>query len=129
VELEAMEAGWMHPQSAAPFNGPSPTWLARHSLWQDEDWWRAFVRRGQVHHHDPFYGGSGPLHLSIHTGREDQRPSASPIVHIDARGRRAILITEGLQCWLAGPVSPQPQDGSLVHGQARRTRSGSWHES
>ena len=43
--------GYALPQSAVIDGGPSPTWLAQHSRWPDEDWWRSFVRRGQVHHH------------------------------------------------------------------------------
>lgn len=113
------ESGWMLPQSVDPFNGPSPTWLAQHSLWPDEDWWRSFVRRGQVHHHDPFYGGSDPLHLSIHTGREDQHPSSSPVLHVDSKARHAILITEGLQHWLA--------DLAAIEGQLPSMGEHSWH--
>ena len=61
--------GYEFPQSVSPFDGPSPTWLGRHSRWKNEEWWRGFARRGQVHHYDPFYGGSDPLHLAAHAGR------------------------------------------------------------
>lgn len=93
--------GWMVPQEFAPLDGPSPTELAKNSHWTDEGWWRAFVRRGAVHHHDPFYGGSDALHLSAHTGREGGVPSHAPVVHLDAPGRCGVLVTEGLQHWLA----------------------------
>lgn len=93
--------GYELPQSAVIDGGPSPTWLARHSRWPDEDWWRSFVRRGQVHHHDPFYGGSDPLHLSIHHGPPTAQPSAKPLVRLIPEQRRAVLVTGGLDHWLA----------------------------
>lgn len=95
------DAGWLHTQSDDPFQGPSPTWLARHSLWPHEEWWRRFVRRGRVHHHDPFYGGSDPLHLSIHTGREATTPSRTHVLHIDRKLSTCVLITDGIQHYLA----------------------------
>ena len=95
------DRGWPAPQWADPMHGPSPTELAKTSRWPDEEWWRAFVRRGQDHHHDPFYGGTDPLHLSIHSGREDQTPSVAPVVQLDPKNRRGVLITEGLSHWLA----------------------------
>lgn len=93
--------GWLFPQEFAPLDGPSPTDLAKNSHWSDEEWWRAFVRRGAAHHHDPFYGGSDALHLSVHTGREDCVRSKDPVIHLDASGRRGVLVTEGLSHWLA----------------------------
>lgn len=93
--------GWMVPQEFSPLDGPSPSDLAKNSHWPDEGWWRAFVRRGSVHHHDPFYGGSDALHLAAHTGREQVVPSQSPIVHLNAPERRGVLVTQGLRHWLA----------------------------
>lgn len=95
------DAGWKLPQEADPMNGPSPTWLAKHSRWPDEDWWRCFVRRGCVHHHDPFYGGTDSLHLSVHTRREDQERSPTVVLPLVSDEGRAILVTEGLDHWLA----------------------------
>ena len=89
------------PDSAVIDGGPSPTWLARHSSWPDEDWWRSFVRRGQAHHHDPFYGGSDTLHLSIHHGPPTAEPSEHPLVQLIPEQRRVVLVTEGLDHWLA----------------------------
>lgn len=94
-------AGYLHAQSQDPFNGPSPTWLAQHSRWPDKDWWRAFVRRGQVHHHDPFYGGSDPLHLAAHAGPTPDTPSAQPLVQVLPAQRRVVLVTADLDHWLA----------------------------
>lgn len=93
--------GYLHTQAQDPFNGPSPTWLARHSRWPDEDWWRSFVRRGQVHQRDPFYGGSDPLHLTIHYGPPTAQPSESPLVQLIPEQRRVLVVTEGLDHWLA----------------------------
>lgn len=93
--------GWMVPQEFARMDGPSPTELAKNSHWPDEEWWRVFVRRGAVLHHDPFYGGSDALHLSGNTGREVRSRSKAPVTHFDAAERRGVLITEGLKHWLA----------------------------
>lgn len=93
--------GYLHTQTQDPFNGPSPTWLAQRSRWPDEDWWRAFVRRGRLHHHDPFHGGSDPLHLAAHAGPCLDTPSADPLVQVYAAQRRVVLVTGGLAHWLA----------------------------
>ena len=93
--------GYLVPQSAAIDGGPSPTWLGQHSRWPDEDWWRAFVRRGQEHHHDPFYGGTDPLHLTAHAGPPVDAGSSAPLVHLVPEQRRAVLVTGGLDHWLA----------------------------
>lgn len=91
----------MAPQGSGLSEVPPPTELAKNSHWPDEAWWRAFIRRGAVHPHDPFYGGSNPLHLSSHTGREDSVPSESPVVHLEPSERRGVLVSEGLRHWLA----------------------------
>lgn len=93
--------GYELPQLALIDGGPSPTWLAQHSRWPDEDWWRSFARRGQVHRHDPFYGGSDPLHLAAHACPPTVEPSANPLVHLVPQQPRAVLVTEGLDHWLA----------------------------
>lgn len=100
--------GYGLPQSAAG-ERPSPTWLAQHSDWPDEDWWRRFIRRGQVHPHDPFYGGSDPLHLGIHDGPPTTEPSGSPVVHLIPVQRRVLLVTEGLDHWLADLYELEPR--------------------
>lgn len=92
---------WLAPLGDGLSEGPSPTELAKNSHWPDEAWWRAFLRRGAVHRHDPFYGGGNPLHLSSHTGWEDSVPSESPVVHLEPSERRGVLITDGLSHWLA----------------------------
>ncbi len=86
---------------SSSMNGRSPSELAKASRWPEEEWWRSFVRRGQALREDPFYGGSDSLHLAGHTGREDQKLSAAPVVHLDQKHRRGVLITEGLNHWIA----------------------------
>lgn len=95
------DAGWVLPQSADPVHGPSPTWLAQHSRWHDEDWWRSFVRRGAVHHHDPFYGGSDALHLSAHGGDEAESCPDHARLVADPAARHAVLVVEDLTAWYA----------------------------
>ena len=99
-------------------NGPSPTWLAQHSRWPVEDWWRAFARRGQVHHHDPFYGGSDSLHLSAHADACLDAPSPDPLVHVLPGRRRVVLVTGGLAHWQA--------DLERLHAQLPSLGGRSW---
>ncbi|MFD2257609.1 hypothetical protein ACFSSA_13080 [Luteolibacter algae] len=42
----------------------SPTEMSRNCRWGSEDWWRQLKRQGRRYAHDPFYGGSDPLHLA-----------------------------------------------------------------
>lgn len=93
--------GYEDPQSARAAESVSPAWLARHSMWHDEDWWRRFVRRGQVHHHDPFYGGTDPLHLAAHAGPPSCEPSPDAWIQTSPETRRVLLVTAGLDHWLA----------------------------
>lgn len=107
----------MAPQALYTPEAPSPTDLAKESQWSDEEWWRAFIRRGAIHHHDPFYGGSDALHLSTHTGREEFVPSDTAMIHLDASRRRGVLVTDALSHWLAdlealGPKLPDLGDRS-----------------
>lgn len=93
--------GWLQPQAQDATDVASTSWLASHSGWPDEDWWRNFARRGQVQPNDPYYGGTDPLHLAAHTGREDNCPSpdaAHPLVTAEGR---AILLTGGNSHWLS----------------------------
>lgn len=111
-------AGYLCSQAEDPLSGPSPTWLAQHSRWQDEEWWRAFVRRGRVHHHDPFYGGTDPLHLAAHRAEARSVPSAKSIVHPSPGNREVVLITGGLEHWLA--------DLGQLHAQLPPVGDRSW---
>lgn len=92
-------AGGMLSQWADPSNTPSPAWLSEHSIWNDEDWWRSFLRRGAVHRHDPFYGGTDPLHLSIHGGDEIPAFPGAARLLADQAARRAVLVVEDLANW------------------------------
>jgi hypothetical protein len=95
------DSGWLSTQTADAADAPSPSWLAKHSKWNNENWWRNFIRPGRIQSHDPFFGGTDSLHLSAHTGREDQTPSLKPVVRWDPIDRHCILLTEGLGHWLA----------------------------
>lgn len=111
------DRGWMARQEPHTREEPSPRDLAKESRWPEEEWWRAFIRRGSIHHHDPFYGGSDPLHLSAHTGREEFVPSETPMIHLDPSRRRGVLVTDALSHWLAdlealGPKLPDLGDRS-----------------
>lgn len=103
------DVGYPSPQSAGIDGGPSPAWLAQHSRWPNDNWWRNFVRRGQVHRHDPFYGGTDPLHLAAHAGPPGDAPSAAPLTYIVVEQRRAVLVTGGLDHWLADLIRLQDQ--------------------
>lgn len=94
-------ACYLLPQSADPSGRPSPTWLAKNSRWADERWWRTFVRRGWEHHFDPFYGGTDVLHLRAHAGPPSTEPSVESLVKIIPEQRRVVLVTAGLDHWLA----------------------------
>lgn len=102
-------AGYLSSQAEDLHAGPSPTWLAQNSQWQNEDWWRAFARRGRVHRHDPFYGGTDPLHLAAHMGPPTKMPSSDAIVHLSPETREALVITDGVEHWLADLEQLQPR--------------------
>ncbi|MBS7455712.1 hypothetical protein [Coralloluteibacterium stylophorae] len=95
------DVGWLRPQSTDPTHHPSPSWLAQHAIWRDEDWWRAFLRRGAVRRHDPFYGGSDPLHLSAHGGDEGAAPSPRARLMLQPGEHRAVLVAGELATWHA----------------------------
>lgn len=113
------DACYMAPQSVSPNGEPSPTWLAENSCWHDEDWWRAFVRRRWVNHYDPFYGGTDSLHLSNHTGRENQIPSERPLMEYSVAHRTGVLVTEGLNHWIA--------DLEVLQDRLPPLKDRSWH--
>lgn len=105
--------GYEFPQGVSSLDGPSPAWLASHSHWQNEEWWRSFVRRGQTLHYDPFYGGTDALHLASHAGPPSISPSVDPVVHRMPERRRVLLVTEGLDHWLADLHALEAQLPSL----------------
>jgi hypothetical protein len=79
-----------------------PAAMARKSLWQDEDWWRAFKRRGLDLQNAPFYGGSNPLHLG-HSETFGCRAEGAgePELLVDKGRRKAVLMASGLDAWRA----------------------------
>lgn len=94
-------AAFVQLHSALLSEGPSPALLATHSRWADEEWWRTFDRRGRVHRHDPFYGGTDSLHLAAHAGPPTDEPSTTALVSLLPEERRVVLVTGGLDHWLA----------------------------
>lgn len=79
-----------------------PAAMARASLWQNEDWWRAFKRRGLDLQNDLFYGGSNPLHLGhSETFGWQETPGAKADLLVDRSSRKAVLMASGLLSWRA----------------------------
>src|SRR5690606_10668372 len=94
--------GWMAADAFAAGEGRTPADLAARSpYWPDEDWWRAFARRGAVLPDDPFHGGSDALHLGVHHGPPIQTASGKAIVATTSRPRHAVLVVGGIDSWLA----------------------------
>lgn len=75
--------------------------LARTSQQPDALWWQVFLRQGAVHQHDPFYGGSDALHLSIHSGHDVESPSTDAQILLAPDRLRGVLVTGGLLHWLS----------------------------
>lgn len=108
------DSGWLVPQSVSISEGPSPHWLATNSrYWQDEDWWRAFVRRGKVHSHDPFYGGTDSLHLGMHSGPPVSDSSGESVYARTTQPRHVLLVVGSVDHWLADLIELGKQLPSL----------------
>jgi hypothetical protein len=91
---------WTPGQSHLSVEGLSPATLARASLKPDEAWWRTFKRRGRVLNHDPFYGGSNPLHLGHSDGFGWSGPEGDrSVCHFRKEQRRAMLIVNHTGTW------------------------------
>lgn len=89
-------SAFMHPDEL------SPAEIAVTSPWRDEDWWRAFKRRGRRFPHDPFYGGTNPLHLDLFAcGRADPPDGSVQLIVHPVQPRRATLIVEDFSSWRA----------------------------
>lgn len=102
---------------AASITGDA-TWLAHHTFWNREEWWRSFLRRGSTHRHDAFHGGADPLHLAAHSGMGSCPSPERVVQRIDSK-RQVILITGGLDRWLADLEQLERTLPSLGHH--------SWH--
>lgn len=93
---------WAQGQVCLTPDDLDPAAMARTSLWQNEDWWRAFKRRGLDLRNDPFYGGNNPLHLGhIETFGRQVTPGAKADLLMDRASRKAVLFVSGLQSWRA----------------------------
>lgn len=89
-------SAFMHPDEL------SPAEMAVTSPWPDEDWWRAFKRQGRRFPHDPFYGGTNPLHLDLFAcGRADPPDGSVQLIVHPVQPRRATLIVEDFASWRA----------------------------
>lgn len=93
---------WAQGQVCLTPDDLDPAVMARVSLWQNEEWWRAFKRRGLDLQNDPFYGGSNPLHLGhSETFGWQEKPGAKADLLMDRASRKAVLFVSGLQSWRA----------------------------
>lgn len=117
-------AAWAWRNGVQPFDLEVMTTgqIARTSLYPDENWWRDFKRRGQTLRHDPFYGGSNPLHLGhsdefgmAYVGDDDPQP----ILHSNPKDRRAVLIVSSINHWRRNLIN--------MGGQLPKLGGHSWH--
>lgn len=79
-----------------------PSHIALNSADVAEDWWHAFKRRGLVMRHDPFYGGSNPLHLghSEHLGvSEDSLSKSIEVYRLQDDDMRVVLVVNSINSW------------------------------
>lgn len=93
---------WAQGQGCLTPGDLDPVAMARASLWQNEDWWRVFKRRGLALQNDPFYGGNNPLHLGhseTFGWREEGAGEAELLT--DSVRRKAVLIVTALETWRA----------------------------
>lgn len=93
---------WTHGQVFMEPDELSPNALAESSLYPNEEWWHYFKRRGRMLDHDPFYGGTNPLHLGHsdnfgmdHVSEEDPEP----VLHANTKDRKAVLIVSSIGHW------------------------------
>lgn len=105
---------WAQGQVCLAPDDLDPAAMARASLWQNEDWWRAFKRRGRALQNDPFYGGSNPLHLGhSETFGWLETSGANADLLVDKARRKAVLLVSGLQSWRADLEAAEARMPSL----------------
>lgn len=92
-------AAWQWAPGAGSSDTLSPTEQAKTSRWPDEEWWRILKRRGRPYPHDPFHGGTNPLHLGHSDEFGRARPPLPSSGFWDPEGRRAVLVVAGLASW------------------------------
>lgn len=65
-----------------------------------DEWWRQFESRSEQKGHNPFHGGTNPLHLghSDHFGLDRVDPDRSRL-HFDPETREAVLVVNRLGSW------------------------------
>lgn len=70
------------------------------SLFNSLEWWRAFVNRPEPEWHNPFYGGTNPLHLGHSDSFGfDETSSDRSELYFDVTKRSAVLIVNNLGSW------------------------------
>lgn len=113
---------WTPGQSFLSPDDIDPAALVRSSLYPNEVWWRAFKETRQRNGHDPFCGGSNPLHL----GHSDDfgmdyvgDADVQPILHSNPKDRRAVLIVSSINHWR--------RNLSNMGGQLPKLGDHSWH--
>lgn len=66
----------------------------------NKEWWQKFKRKGRLYPHDPFHGGTNPLHLGhSECFGFDQVDHDKSILNIDRAKHRAILVVNQLGSW------------------------------
>lgn len=113
---------WTPEQSFISEDDLNPAELACTSLYSNETWWRLFKESGRRFRHDPFYGGSNPLHL----GHSDEfgmdyvsDGDPQPIMHSNTKDRRAVLIVSSLGHWRRNLIN--------MGSQLLKLNDHSWH--
>lgn len=113
---------WTPDQSFLSPDDIDPAELARLSLYPNPIWWRAFKETRQRFSHDPFYGGSNPLHLGhsaefgmAYVGDGDLQP----VLHSNPKDRRAVLVVSSIHHWRRNLLN--------MGGQLPKLGEHSWH--
>jgi len=78
----------------------NPEQISTQNIQPDKSWWNNFKQKGRKYEHDPFYGGTNPLHLghSEYFGFDPVEKDQS-LFHIQKGTRRAVLIVNNLGSW------------------------------
>jgi hypothetical protein len=66
------------------------------------EWWRSFLRRGCEFAHDPFYGGTNPLHLGHSDGFGLDDLGAGGALDYDLKSRTAVIKVSSILAWRTG---------------------------
>lgn len=78
--------------------------IAEKAHYGDAEWWQSFVSRGAVMSHDPFYGGTNPLHLghSEHFGFSASSSSEAACTYFHKnKSMEIVLVVSSILSWRA----------------------------